>query len=274
MIRLTVLIALLALQFAAAQDFQGVATYSSDRKLEIQLDSTKMNSDMQNQIMEMMRKQFQKEYTLRFNKSESVYKEEQSLESPSAVSGMQVIVAGSGASDVLYKNSKEERFVAQRDMFGKAFLVKDTLTKLNWKLVNETKKIGNYTCYKATTTRTVETSSSFSFDEEEEKEGDVKKEEITTVAWYTPEIPVSNGPSTYWGLPGLIMEVSDGDVRILCNKIVLNPKKKVIIKAPDKGKVVTETKFGEIMQKKAKEMSDRMAPRRGDGNSFEIRVRG
>ena len=84
---------------------------------------------------------------------------------------------------------------------------------------------------------------------------------------------MNNGPATYWGLPGLIMEVNDGDLRILCSKIVLNPKKKIEIKAPDKGKVVSEAKFEEIMRKKMKEMQDRM-PRRSDGNSFEIRVRG
>jgi GLPGLI family protein len=30
---------------------------------------------------------------------------------------------------------------------------------------------------------------------------------VVTTAWYTPQIPVSNGPRNYHGLPGLIMEV-------------------------------------------------------------------
>ncbi|SEL14773.1 GLPGLI family protein [Aquimarina amphilecti] len=272
MIRLIILITLFVIGNISAQDFQGVATYSTDRKLEIQLDSTQMNSEMQKQIHEMMRKQFQKEYTLRFNKTESVYKEEENLGAPQPASGVQVIVAGSGASDVLYKNSKEERFVAKRDMFGKAFLVKDTLTHYKWKLENETKKIGNYTCYKATTTRTMEIVRNINVNGDKE-ESNSKTEEIKVVVWYTPEIPINNGPDNYWGLPGLIMEVNDGDLRILCNKIVLNPKKKIEIKAPEKGKVVTETKFEKIMRKKMDEMHDRRSHRNG-GNSMEIRIGG
>ena len=38
-----------------AQDFQGVATYKSQRKLDIQLDSTQVNSEMHQRMMEMMK---------------------------------------------------------------------------------------------------------------------------------------------------------------------------------------------------------------------------
>ncbi len=38
-----------------------------------------------------------------------------------------------------------------------------------------------------------------------------KMRDVEVVAWFTPEIPVSSGPSWYQGLPGLILEVSDDD---------------------------------------------------------------
>ena len=57
-----------------AQDFQGIATYKSTRKLDIQLDSTQVNSEMHQQMMEMMKKQFQKTHLLTFNKEASIYK--------------------------------------------------------------------------------------------------------------------------------------------------------------------------------------------------------
>jgi GLPGLI family protein len=47
--------------------------------------------------------------------------------------------------------------------------------------------------------------------------------DVTITAWYTPEIPVNQGPENYWGLPGLILEINDGKTVILCSKIVLNP---------------------------------------------------
>ena len=61
-----------------AQDFQGVATYKTQRKLDIKLDSTQAGG-MQDQIMAMLKKQFEKTYILTFNKEESLYKEDESL---------------------------------------------------------------------------------------------------------------------------------------------------------------------------------------------------
>ena len=270
MIRISsVLIAFMIAQFLTAQNFQGVVTYKTDRKMDLKLDSTKVSSDMQKQIQEMMRKQFQKEFTLRFNMAESLYKEEESLGAPQP-SGMKIVMIGGGETDQLYKNIKEERFSSQRDMMGKTFLVKDKLNKLEWKLEDETKKIGNYTCFKATITRKVR---NFVVSDEQEGEEHPEEREITITAWYTPEIQISNGPATYWGLPGLILETNDGSQSILCSKIVLNPKKKIEITEPTKGKVVSEEKFAKIMEQKMKEMDDHRS-KRTDGNHMEFRIGG
>ena len=55
-----------------------------------------------------------------------------------------------------------------------------------------------------------------------------KTDEVT--AWYTPQIPVSQGPGEFWGLPGLILEINDDKTTILCTKIVMNPNDKSKIK--------------------------------------------
>ena len=125
-------------------------------------------------------------------------------------------------SDILYKNILEKRMANKTELMGKVFLIKDNLVTYDWKLTGETKNIGNYTCYKAV------------FEKEEETiqinmiDGDVKEEKVlkkrTLVAWYTPDVPISNGPRDYGGLPGLILEVNDGDLTIVCSEIVLNPK--------------------------------------------------
>ena len=114
-----------------AQDFQGVATYKTQRKIDIKMDSTKMNSDMQTKMMEMMKKQFQKTYILNFNKEASVYKQEESLAKPQVGGdGFQVMFAGSGGDDALYKNTKEKRYVNQKDAMGKIFLIKDSIENI------------------------------------------------------------------------------------------------------------------------------------------------
>lgn len=261
-----------------AQDFQGVATYKSQTKFDIKMDSTQVNSAMQDQMMEMMKKQMQKTYTLTFNKEASIYKEEESL-APPQPSGMNIVVSFSGGSDLLYKNTKENRFTNQNEMFSKLFLIKDELKKLDWELGSETKNIGEYTCYKATMTREQEVFTSMSFndnkDDETEEEEEPEMETITTTAWYTPQIPINTGPGNYYGLPGLILEVNDGKTTLICSKIVINPKEKVEIVEPKKGKEISQKKYDAVMEKKSKEMMERFRSnnrggKKGDGVVIEI----
>lgn len=270
--------------YAFAQDFQGVATYKTHRAFDIKMDSTKINSDLQKQMIEMMKKQFQKTYKLTFNKEASLYKEEESLSKPQVGNGINVVAfSSSGGSDILYKNTKTNTYVDQKDTMGKIFLVKDSIQKIDWKLGSETKHIGEYQCFKATYTKMVPkprkfTSGSLSKVEEKNK-ADKKPEMIerTVTAWYTPQIPVNNGPDDYQGLPGLILEVHDGKLTIVCSKIVLNPEEKIDIQAPTKGKAVSRKKYKKIMEKKSKEMMERYAPKRGsrkNGETISISISG
>ncbi|MFK5983711.1 MAG: GLPGLI family protein [Flavobacteriaceae bacterium] len=263
----------------SAQDFKGIATYKSQRKMDIQLDSTQMNDEMQQQMMTMLKKQFEKEYTLEFNNKESLYKEAENLESPTGnTSGMQIVVAGSGEGDILYKNLAENRYATQSDVFGKIFLINDAIDQPEWKLEKETKNIGEYTCFKATYKRKAMTSSSMTMSVNSKtapKEPEVKEIEQTITAWYTLQIPVKHGPRNYSGLPGLILEVSDGSETILCSKIVINPKDGISIEEPKKGKKVNQEEYEDIMEKKIKEMDEQFnSGRRDDGNSIEIRIGG
>ena len=81
------------------------------------------------------------------------------------------------------------------------------------------------------------------------------KEKLVS-AWYAPEIPVSFGPDKYGGLPGLILEINDGQTIILCSKISLNPKSKIEIKRLSKGKRVTQKQYEEIVVKQLGSMKN------------------
>lgn len=261
-----------------AQDFQGVATYKSHRKLDIKLDSTQVDSGMKEMVMAQLKKQFEKTYTLTFNKEASIYKEDEQLSAPQP-SGMQVVMINTGGSDVLYKNTKQKRFVNQNESFSKLFLIKDSLKTFDWKLTGETKNIGEYTCYKATLKRereVIKTSFSFNGNEsEKEDENEAPEmEEYITTAWYTTQIPVNNGPGNYYGLPGLILEVNNGRETLICSKIVLNPKKKIEIVEPKKGKEITQEKYDAIIDKKIKEMNEQFSRKDRDGNNFSISIGG
>jgi GLPGLI family protein len=280
-IRVLIIALTLIVTSVSAQDFQGVATYKSQTKIDIKMDSTQVNSAMQEQMMEMLKKQMQKTYKLTFNKEASIYKEEESL-APPQPSGMQVMMVMTGGSDVMYKNTKENRFTNQNESFSKLFLIKDELVKHEWELGSETKSIGEYTCYKATKTRerpvmSMSFSSNDDEDAEEEEEKEPEMETIVITAWYTPQIPVSTGPGNYHGLPGLILQVNDGNTTLICSKIVLNPKDKVEIVEPKKGKELSQEAYDKIMEKKEKEMMERFrSNRRGrdDGETISISIGG
>jgi len=259
-----------------AQDFSGRATYKTHRKSSFELDSTTMatNPGIQEQLEAQMRKMFQKTFTLDFSKSESMYKEQQELDAPKSPSSngdaMIMIVGGDGGSDLLYKSILEKRMANKKDLMGKVFLIKDNLVSYDWELTGETKNIGNYTCYKAVFEKEEESIEIKMIDGEVKEEKGIKKR--TIVAWYTTDIPISNGPKNYGGLPGLILEVNDGNETIMCSELVLNPSKTIDIKEPTKGKRVTRKKFNEISLEKTKETMNRYRSR--DGKGIEIKIGG
>ena len=168
----------------------------------------------------------------------------------------------------IYKNIGDNLYARENDLMGKAFLIKDSLNKLDWKLEKESKMIGQYAAFKATAIRKIEPNAFTAMRRRRNTENDstaVAKEpteEIIT-AWYTPQIPVSQGPDEYWGLPGLILEVNAGRTVILCTKIVINPKEGLEIDQPDKGKEISRKDYEAVVAEKTKEMAERFSNGRG-----------
>ena len=249
----------------SAQGFQGKAVYESKTVIQMDFSGRNIPEDRKKMIMERMKKAGEKTFVLSFNQVESLYKEEQKLEQPGgARGGMRFRMMGSGGED-FYKIVKDGTYAVKQDLFGKIFLVKDSLPKLQWKMSGETKMIGKYTAIKATAIKTVKRPNmSALFNRNENNKGkEFIEKEIEIVAWYSMDIPVNQGPADYCGLPGLILEVSDDVTSILCSQIVMNPKDKIEIKAPSKGKKVTQEEFDTISRNKMKEMRESGAFGRG-----------
>jgi GLPGLI family protein len=286
-----------------AQEFQGMAVYesktsTSDFKARIE-GNKNITPEMQKTIEERMKKMFEKTFILNFNKSASIYKEEEKLEAPTqgaAGGGMRMMGSMMGGGGTFYKNVKEKNYTVDKEFMGKEFLIKDTLSNLKWKMEGETRVIGGYNCFKATAILPAsktdirnfrpkpDDSSAKKNPETTEKTADTAKKtnfmdemnfpkEVIVTAWYTPEIPVNQGPENYWGLPGLILEINDGKTVILCSKIVLNPKEKAEIKASTKGKVVTQEEYDDIVVKKMEEFREMNRGRGGNG-TMQIRMGG
>jgi GLPGLI family protein len=267
------LIALVSLS-AFAQNFQGVAVYESKTTLDLDnseesQEGEQLPPEIEAQINEQLKKAFEKTYTLEFDKTASLYKEQEKLDKPATGDHITIAVNFSGGEGTQYKNLKDKTSVTESEIFGKEFLIMDSIPKTDWKLGTETKKIGNYTCYKATSViKPKETTNG----DKAIALTDGPLKDIIVTAWYTPEIPVSHGPGNYGGLPGLILEVNDGQTTLLCSKITLNPKEKLVIKAPKKGSKVTRAEYDKIMDEKTKEMMEMDGEPSAPGTSKTTRV--
>ena len=262
------LVLLFVTSLSYSQEFQGRAYYfsktifSADLKEE-NSESKKQDPAFEKALQEALKEASEKSYLLTFNKSECIYEQEQQLEKPKAASGeMQISVSISSSEGKKYINAKNKTSSIEDAILGKQFIIVENIEKPDWKLVDDTKKIGDYTCFKAKLTIPVSDKQKKEYDEFLKKE-EIKsslfkmeepKEKIIT-AWYTPEIPVSFGPNNYWGLPGLILEINEPETIILCSKVVLNTKG-TTIKIPNKGQKVSQKEFDAIQKKKYDSMKD------------------
>lgn len=250
------------------QEFQGKAEYVYKAQMNLGRWGAKMSEAQKKQIAARLKNRLEKKYILTFNKEASVYNEYEKLD---AMSGATDSWGKNFTPGEQYKNVKTNAFVQDQEFYGKKFLIKDSLLKIDWKMGTETKQIGNYTCFKATAMIPSSQMSFWEFswsklrqEQGETEESDKEKGEPMTevIAWYSPQIPVSQGPSEFWGLPGLILEVSSGSTTMLCSKIVINPEEKTEVEAPKRGTEVTKEEYKDIIFKKMKEFRDNRVGRR------------
>ncbi|MBN7817087.1 GLPGLI family protein [Algoriphagus pacificus] len=246
-----------------SQGLTGRAYYKSSSNIKFSMDSTKMAPEVMADLQRQLKKQMEREYILSFNQGESNWKQAESLGSgpASASSGGASIVINTGSSDlILYKNLAEQTYLKEEDLMGREFLVKDNLNLYDWELTDETKKIGNYECQKATYSKIVD-SKRFSTGMEEME---VVKDTVQVVAWFTSQIPVSHGPSEFWGLPGLILELQNNGSTLIAEKIVLNPEEPVEIVVPNKGKEMSSEEYRALADEKMQEMMKKYSGKSGE----------
>jgi GLPGLI family protein len=255
-----------------AQEFQGKAEYVYKAKMSLGRWGAKMNEAQKKQIAARLKNRLEKKYILTFNKTASVYNEYEKLD---AMSGATDSWGKNFTPGEQYKNIKTNTFVQEQEFYGKRFVIQDSLLKIDWIMGKETKQIGNYTCFKATAMIPSSKMAFWEFswsklrqeqpinDDDTKQNDEDKSEPFTEVtAWYTPQIPVSQGPSEFWGLPGLILEVSSGSTTMLCSKLVMNPEEKTKVEPPKRGTEVTKQEYKDIIFKKMKDFRDNRVGRR------------
>jgi len=233
--KIVIFFLLVAIITYSQNKFQGRVVYTISISMEkVDLDKIKKDTSKEKEVRNIVVSIFKNtsdiDATLNFTKNEALY--ELSNEMKNEFENKINLTSIMAKKGLFYTNLITDDILHQTNFMGDLFLVQ--YKPIRWKLLQETKKIGNYICYKATTAKIIEN-----------KKG--KSTRVIT-AWYTPQIPVSFGPKEYHGLPGLILELQEDKLTFLVTKIELNPKGLIRIKKPTKGKKVTEEKYSKIIK--------------------------
>lgn len=157
-------------------------------------------------------------YALNFNSKSSTYQKNESLYDESKQK-LNLVATGAGGASIFYYNVKDYALLKQLKLGGDTFIITQNTKK--WKLLNASKKIGKYNCYKATLL-------------------DKNNEQTKITAWYTLDIPLPYGPKDYNGLPGIILELYEGKFFFKASNIELSNKDKIIEKPVDGIKLTQE----------------------------------
>jgi len=165
------------------------------------------------------------EYKLEFTGNNSVFYMKDMLESEN------------NRSLLFFKVGKIYTFgdekLTKKTIYGEDFIITSKLSNVKWTLSKTKQKIGDFICYKATSVKIINN-----------PKGTFKR---NIVAWYCPDFNLKIGPKGYGGLLGLIIKLDiDNEGVYTLKKLILKPKKKIVIKKPKKGKIVTEEQFKKL----------------------------
>lgn len=204
------------------QQLSGKVTYVvsmspiSDKKIDSIAKKSKVkNIRMNNWFKTVLKNTSDVNAYLDFTNEESLYYVERKMQNDGK-SLLNMNETFAGGDDKYYNNQITKELFHQSDVFGELSLIDLPIKK--WRITQETKIIVGYLCYKAI---------------------DLSYKNNSTYAWFTPQIPVSFGPKKFVGLPGLVLEVQLKRRKIIAAKIILNPKRKIEIRKPIKGKKVS-----------------------------------
>jgi len=90
-------------------------------------------------------------------------------------------------NNVVYSDLNTKQLISKRKVFDDTYLLKDSLKIIKWKFTDEVRDIAGYPCYRA---------------------NGLTLDSVYVVAFYTDKIPVSGGPESFGGLPGMILQLA------------------------------------------------------------------
>lgn len=145
--------------------------------------------------------------------------------------GMITIRMRGPGDNIIFYDMNTKKTVEQRELMGADYLIEQPADsgKVSWRLIEgETKTILGHACKKAV---------------------GKSPRGLDLEAWYAEDIPLSSGPAGMRDLPGLILMIDINKGEFITTAKEFQPlAKKSELKAPSKGKKVTNAEFAKIMK--------------------------
>jgi GLPGLI family protein len=160
---------------------------------------------------------------------------------------------GDSIGEIFYKNSRTKQLIFRELVFKNYFIIEEPrLPHFEWKLTNETKQIGRFKSFKATS---VFRGRSYS-------------------AWYTTEIALYLGPWKFSGLPGLILEVYDEakEFWIKFESVQIPSTTNNLIVPPINGEKITFDAYKTIGKDEAERMSRTVSSNSNRGSNTNVSI--
>ena len=139
--------------------------------------------------------------------------------------------------NIVYTDFQNNNSITQKKVYEQNYLLKDSVRNIKWKITSETREIAGYSCRRANA---------------------LIMDSIYVVAFYTDKIPVSGGPESFTGLPGMILGVALPHENITWFATSVTDKAVVAtsIKPPSKGKAANREELKSTIMSAFKNWGD------------------
>lgn len=197
---------------------------------------TNMWADLDKRYADQIKKstpEYQMDYfNYEFDKNKSIYAPApESNSKPSSLLGMPA------TDNEVYSDYTANKYIAQKNVFEKTFLIVDSLRNATWKITNDFRVIAGFNCRKATT---------------------VIMDSIFIVAFYTDQIMIPGGPESFNGLPGMILGLVINRLHTTwyATKVEVNGVNDKNIAPPKSGRKTDNKKLMEVLKSSMKVWGD------------------
>ena len=134
----------------SSQEFQGQAFYKTQTAMDFGSWGDRMSAEQKKNMKERMKPFLEPVYILTFDKTKSIYKQEERLDAPGSGGGRGWgrMMASNGGP--VYKDVVSKKSIQSTEFMGKKFLISNDQNNIKWEMQKEQKMIGSYLCFKAT----------------------------------------------------------------------------------------------------------------------------